>query len=429
MAEVRTRFAPSPTGYVHVGSLRTAAYAYALAKHEHGEFLLRIEDTDQKREVNDATEKIFEILKKFDLVWDGEPVIQSLRAEKGVYRDAALKLIAQGNAYYCDCAGRNAKVDGFSDILRDPCRDAGKTEGAIRLKVPENEKISYYDFVLRKDVSWDSKDVPDTVLLKSDGQLATYHLAQAVDDHEFNISHVIRAVEWISSTPIHVLVHRYLDYTLPQIGHPSDILDPAGGKLSKRKGNVSVEQFLAEGYLSEALLNFVILLGWAPKDNRELFTLQEFVEAFDENGFQKSNPVFNTTKLDWFNGYYIRLKSDEELYELVKPFTKYPVTIEMIKLIKERISKLTDVDPLVKFFFEKPEPVPGLNKEYLESAFEWIGSNHDLAEMARSKGWKLGDFFMTLRLAVTGQKITPPLNESMVILGEAEVLNRLKLYL
>ncbi len=426
MAEVRTRFAPSPTGYVHVGSLRTAAYAYALAKHNQGEFLLRIEDTDQKREVEDATEKIFEVLKQFNLNWDGQPVVQSQRAKLGVYRDAALKLVSQGHAYYCDCAGRNAKTEGFSEILRDPCRDAGKESGAVRLKVPDGEKISYYDFVLRKDVSWESKDVPDAVLLKSDGQLATYHLAQAVDDHDSQISHVIRAVEWISSTPIHVLVHRYLGYTLPQIGHPSDILDPTGGKLSKRKGNVSVEQFLAEGYLPEALLNFVILLGWAPKDNRELFTLPEFVEAFDENGFQKSNPVFNTTKLDWFNGHYIRQKSDEELLELIKSFTQYPVTLDMVKLIKERITKLTDVDSLVRFFFEKPDPVEGLNKEYLEAAYEWIGGNQNLAEMARARNWKLGDFFMNLRLAITGQKITPPLTESMAILGQEKVLDRIK---
>ncbi len=424
MATVRTRFAPSPTGYLHIGGLRTAAYAYALAKHHKGDFILRIEDTDQKREVAGATEKIYETLGKF-LPWD-DTLLQSDRAKTGAYRETALKLIASGHAFYCDCPPRNAKTEGFSESLRDPCREKGLTAGAIKLKVTDNEKIKFYDFVLKHEVEFDSNQVPDTVLLKSDGIFATYHLAVAVDDNFQKISHVLRGPEWISSTPIHILVHRFLGYSLPEIGHLTSILDPAGGKLSKRKGNVSIEQFLAEGYLPEALLNFVILLGWAPKDNRELFTLSEFVEAFDPAGFQKSNPVMNTQKLDWFNGHYIRSKSDSELAELLKPFTKYHLTLPMVHLIKERITKLSEVDALVKFFFEKPESQNNLNKEFLQAAIEGIKSGADLAEMAKGKGWKLGDFFMDLRLAVTGQKITPPLTESMAILGKEEVLTRIK---
>jgi len=290
---IRTRFAPSPTGSMHIGSLRTAAYAYALAKHSGGQFLLRIEDTDQKREVKGATQKIYDVLQKFDLGWDEKPVVQSQRLK--IYQDAAQRLIQSGHA--------------VSD------------QGAIRLKIPPRETISFHDFVLDHDVSWKSDDIPPAVLLKSDG-FPTYHLAMPVDDHDMGITHVIRTVEWLPSTPIHILVFKYLNYELPQIGHPSAILDPAGGKLSKRKGNVSVEQFLARGYLPEALLNFVILLGWAPKDNRELFTLEQFVSTFDIKGFQKSNPIFNTQKLDWFNGHYIRQKSDTELTHLVKPYVK-----------------------------------------------------------------------------------------------------------
>lgn len=424
MDKVRTRFAPSPTGYLHIGGLRTAAYAYALAKHNSGEFILRIEDTDQKREVEGATEMIYETLGKF-MSWD-ETLLQSDRAKAGAYRDAALKLIETGHAFYCQCPPRDPKAEGFSKVLRDPCRDKGLTSGAVKLRVPDNEKLKFVDFVLQKEVDFDSNEVADTVLLKSDGIFATYHLAVAVDDNFQKISHVIRGTEWISSVPIHILVHRYLGYPLPEIGHPTLILDPAGGKLSKRKGNVSIEQFLAEGYLPEALLNFVILLGWAPKDNRELFTLEEFVEAFDPDGFQKSNPVFNTKKLDWFNGHYIRSKSDEDLLKLIKPFSKYNLTEEMVGLIKERITKLTDVDELVKFFFEEVNAQKGLHAEYIEAAIKAVEEGQDLAEMAKEKGWKLGDFFMDLRLAIAGQKITPPLNESMAILGKDKVLERLR---
>lgn len=441
---VRTRFAPSPTGYLHIGGLRTAAYAYALAKHEKGQFLLRIEDTDQKRQVIGATEKIFDLMKLFNLNWDGEAVIQSQRAKQGVYRVAAQKLLDSGHAFYCQCAGRNSKTDGFSTVLRDPCRDKGFTSGAVKLRIPDGKKITYHDFVLRHDVAWDSDKVPDTVLLKSDGLLATYHLAVAVDDHDLAITHVIRAVEWLTSTPIHVLVHRYLNYPLPQIGHPSAILDPEGGKLSKRKGNVSVEQFIADGYLPEALLNFIILLGWAPKDNRELFTLEEFVSNFDINGFQKSNPLMNLDKLDWFNGHYIRLKSDTELTQLVKPHMKTKILdsklAQIVSLVRDRLVKLSDFDDLTTFFVHPPRISIDMfsdNQEamkQLSHAVSWI-NNHDFSKVAlevgwtddiKSQSWKVGDYFMSLRIAVCGSRSTPPITETMVLLGKEESLSRIK---
>ncbi len=393
----RTRFAPSPTGYLHIGSLRTAAYAYALAKHDKGEFLLRIEDTDQKREVPGARKKLIDTLKVFNLHWDAEPLIQSRRATTDVYHHAAQKLVSSGHAY--------------------------KEGGAIRLKVPQNEPISFHDFIIRKDISWNSGQIPDAVLLKSDG-FPTYHLASVVDDNESKITHVIRSVEWLPSTPIHILLYRFLGYDLPQIGHPTAILDPAGGKLSKRKGNVSVEQFLANGYLPEAILNFVILLGWAPKANRELFTLSEFVQIFDINGFQKSNPKLDLTKLDWFNGQYIRQSSNAQLLQLIKPYLP-DVTLDIIPLIKDRITTLAQAKDLAGFFFTRPAPQPKLNPEFLTAAYETVKTDGDLPQMAKSKGWLVGDFFMTLRLAICGQKITPPLTESMLILGKEEVLKRL----
>lgn len=295
VTHIRTRFAPSPTGYLHIGSLRTALYAYALAKHSQGDFILRIEDTDQKREVAGSVEKIYESLKIFGLNWDEGPgiggpyipYVQSERVKTGIYKEAAEKLVSEGHAFYCFCKprskdeiveGRSIKIE-----LRDPCRTLTEDEvkeklsagekPAIRLKVPENEKVSYIDYVSGKEVSWMSDIVDDAMLLKSDG-FPTYHLAVVVDDTVMKITHILRGHDWQPSTPIHLLVYKFLGLEMPQLGHLTDILNADGhGKLSKRKGNVSCEQFLAEGYLPEALINFILLLGWAPKDNQELFTL------------------------------------------------------------------------------------------------------------------------------------------------------------
>jgi len=364
---------------------------------------LRIEDTDQKREVKGAQKSLQKILRDFGLNWD-EFYVQSQRLE--IYRKAAEGLVSKGLAY----------------------RDGG----AIRLKVPKGEKIKYQDFVIKKTISWDSGNISEAVLLKSDGW-PTYHLAVVVDDHEMNISHVLRAAEWIPSTPVHLLLYKYFGFETPEIGHLTDILDPAGGKLSKRKGHVSVEQFLEQGYLPEALLNFVILLGWAPKDNRELFTLDEFVQAFDPAGLQKSNPVFNQKKLDWFNGHYIRQKSDVDLLQLIKPYLP-EITLEIIPLIKDRITTLADAKSLAGFFFSRPHTTDVTDSTYLTEALEvlqlvaWTKEEIEKGLLTRitDRGWKTGDFFMSLRLAICGSKITPPLTDSMLILGKDETLARIR---
>lgn len=438
---VRTRFAPSPTGSLHIGSLRTAAYAYALAKHSGGQFLLRIEDTDQKREVPGAREQLFAVLTKFNLFWDEDVVVQSEQAKSGVYLAAAQVLLDHGQAFYCQCAARDAKHAGYSEVLRDPCRDKHLTGGAIKLKVPDSEEISYHDFVQDKDITWKSDVVPDTTLLKSadQGQLPTYHLASIVDDLASHISHVLRGHDWQPSTPVHLYVYKYLGQPRPEIGHLTDILDPAGGKLSKRKGNTSVEQFLADGYLPEAILNFVILLGWAPKDNREMFTLPEFVSGFDPHGFQISNPIFHTEKLDWFNGQYIRLKSDIEFTQLVKPFMKTNITdtllAQIIPLIKDRLVKLSDFSDLVLGFFTSPANyADGMNVLHLSAALsvltsvDWSKSDIESALIThiKSQGWKVGDFFMSLRIAIWGSRFTPPLTDVMLILGKDESLSRIQ---
>ena len=311
---IRTRFAPSPTGSMHIGNLRTALYAYCLAKNKKGKFILRIEDTDKKREKVGGVEEIKKLLKIFKIYWD-EYYIQSERAETGIYKKAAKKLVDGGHAFYCQCKAKNISK-GYSKILRDPCRDKKFKEGAIKLRVPEKEKVTFIDFILNKKISWDTSTLSDTTILKSDGY-PTYHLAVVVDDTDMKISHVLRGHDWLPSTPIHLLIYRYLGYKIPRIGHLTDILDPEGGKLSKRKGSTSCSGLLSVGYLPEAILNFIMLTGWAPKDNKEIFSLDEFVKAFNLDGFQISNPIFNKEKLDWFNGYYIRSLKDIDLKKLL----------------------------------------------------------------------------------------------------------------
>ncbi len=441
MNKTRTRFAPSPTGSMHIGNLRTAFYAYALAKNKGGDFILRIEDTDKKREKEGGVEDIKRLLTIFNIKWD-EYYIQSERLD--LYRKAAEDLLSKGNAFYCQCDAKNAKEDGFSNELRDPCRDKGFTSGAIKLKVPDNEKIAFVDYVLRKKVSWTTSVVGDATLLKSDG-FPTYHLAVVVDDNDLKVSHALRGHDWMPSTPIHLLVYKYLGYEIPEIGHLTDIMDPEGGKLSKRKGSTSVDGLLKEGYLPEALFNFVILLGWAPKDNKELFTLEEFVKAFDSLGFQKSNPIFNREKLDWFNGEYIRNLSDEDLNNLFQneseEFKKLEVEKQLVitKLLKDRIKKISDFNQLAGFLFNNIVVDKSLlgedYKKHIELAVEVLDElekwdleelNTKLIERIKENDVKVGDFFMTLRIAITGSKFTPPINDSIIILGKKETLSRLR---
>jgi len=439
---VRTRFAPSPTGFLHIGSLRTALYAYALAKHTGGDFILRVEDTDQKREVEGATEALQATLEVFGIIWD-EFYIQSKRHESGIYTEAAKRLVSENHAFYCQCKPKNSKEVGYSTELRDPCRDKSLTSGAIKLRVPENEILTYHDFVHKKDISWNSNDVYDATLLKSDG-FPTYHLAAMVDDIDMKITHIMRGHDWLPSTPIHLLVFKYLGATRPEIGHLTDILSATSGKkLSKRRDSVFVEQFLDEGYLPQALLNFIMLLGWAPSDNREQYTLAEFVSAFNEKGFGEANPKFLIDKLDWFNGLYIRQLSDEALVDLIVKFVPQTFDKEVLKetlpLIKDRLKKLTDYKDFAGFFFEKPEVEGSLlgekYKDHLESArsvisdlsdFNLESLNEALMAEVKERSYKTGDFFMDMRIAITGKKFTPPINESMIILGKDETLSRLK---
>lgn len=441
--KVRTRFAPSPTGDLHIGSLRTALYSYALAKHYNGDFILRIEDTDKAREVEGSLEKLKEILGIFNINWD-EYYVQSERVGEGHYKEAAEKLVNDGHAFYCDCKAKNAKSDGYSKELRDPCRDKGLKSGAIKLKVPDKETVAYTDYVLDKKIKWDTSVVADATLLKSDG-FPTYHLAVVVDDTAMNITHVLRGHDWMPSTPIHLLVYKYLDLPMPEIGHLTDILDPEGGKLSKRKGSVSCQALFDDGYLPDALLNFVMFLGWAPKDNSEIFTLDEFVKVFDKDGLQKSNPVFNRKKLDWMNGEYIRNMKVDDLQKLFEDRNKDFASMKsedkklLTELLQTRVTKINDLDEMIKFFFDTPQNIDNEMfkdnyEEMLKTARDVISSisdwdldklNESFMNAIKEKDYKVGKFFMNLRVAVSGQKVTPPINESIIILGKDETVKRI----
>jgi glutamyl-tRNA synthetase len=383
---VRTRFAPSPTGSMHIGNLRTALYAYALAKNKGGDFILRIEDTDKKREKAGGVEEIKNLLKTFEVGWD-EYYIQSERVKKGIYKNAAEKLVKDGFAFYCQCEAKNANEKGYSKDLRDPCREKRLKSGAIKLRVPDGEKVSFFDFILKKEVSWDTTTISDTTILKSDGY-PTYHLAVVVDDTDMKITHVLRGHDWMPSTPIHLLIYKYLKFSVPNIGHLTDILDPEGGKLSKRKGSTTCRGLLMEGYLPDAILNFIMLTGWAPKDNREIYSLKEFVKAFSPDGFQVANPVFNRDKLNWFNGYYIRNHKDQDLVHLINKHYKdeldKDILAKSVPLIKERILVLSDYMEIAGFFYKRPN----VDKELLGENFEYH-LRSAIAFISKIDDWKL----------------------------------------
>lgn len=465
---IRTRFAPSPTGTpdsIHLGFIIRALWNYAFAKKNAGQFLLRIEDTDRKRSRKDTEDEIYTSLKYFGISWDEGPDIggphspyrQSERLDK--YKQAALELVEKGYAYYDfeaevrqkeEIKAAYASPDKLAKLkIRPSARllnpkeakvlaDAGEPY-VIRIKIPEDKVFEYEDWILKKKVKILGSNVPDLILLKSDGY-PTYHLAVVVDDIDMQISHVFRGQEWISSTPIHLYLYEGLNSPIPFIGHFTVILDPrTGKKFSKRDltAMFGIKHWLDLGYLPEAILNYLMMLGWAPKDNRELFTLEEFVHTFDQSGLQKSNPVFNVEKLNWFNGQYIRSKSDTELAHLVKPFMKTNISEEkltqIVPLVKDRLVKLSDINGLTDFFFDSPVinpslfPNPESSLAHLDFALH--NTNHlddSLVPTLKEKGWKVGDFFMTLRIAICGTKFTPPLSEVITVLGIDETTQRLE---
>lgn len=460
---VRTRMAPSPTGEYHIGHIRTVLYNYALARKNHGQFILRIEDTDRDRFVEGATDRILDVISDYGLSWDEgprvggpyEPYFQSQRLD--IYKEHALELVNKGLAYYCFCSKerldtlrqqatsekRVPKYDRHCLSL-SPDEILQKFKNSpyvIRLKVPDNEEITFFDEVAG-EIKINTSALDDQVLLKSDG-FPTYHLAVVVDDHLMKITHIIRGNEWISSTPKHVLLYRAFGWDIPKIAHLPVFLDPSGeGKMSKRKGSVSARSFLDAGYLPEALNNYLILLGWNPGTDRELFTLDEFIEEFDLKNINKSNPRFTYEKLDWFNQHYIRAANNQDLGARLEKFTKRtPAEIaKVLPLIKERMVTLADFDTLTGYFFDEPqielakfEKVQSVAKKVLEHAVKILEKNWEgklLEEAARQycteNNIKVGDYFMVLRLAVTGQTMTPPLWDILEVIGKENTFDRLK---
>lgn len=422
---IRVRIAPSPTGFAHLGTAYIALFNYAFARHEGGVFILRLEDTDIKREVKGAEEAIYTNLSWLGLSWDEGPDVggdygpyrQSEKLE--VYKNKANELLEKGLAY--------------------------EEDGAIRFKNP-GEDITWNDLV-RGEVAFGGGEVTDFVLLKSDG-FPTYHFAVVVDDIEMKISHVLRGEDHISNTPKHIALYKAFGAEIPLFGHlPTLRNSETKKKLSKRRDKVDIGAFRDEGYLPQSLLNFLMLLGWSHPEGKEIFSLEEFVNKFDVSRIQKAGPIFDITKLDWLNGEYIRQLPVNELISKLEDLSPSFKTAEdskknaIVGLIQERIKKLTEINTFAGFFFKKPKvdkSMLGKNYEsHIKVATEVIKTlgdwnienmNEKLIAEVKNNNFKTGDFFMDLRIAIAGSRFTPPINESMIILGREETLARLALY-
>lgn len=461
----RTRIAPSPTGEMHIGTLRTALYCYALARQTGGQFILRIEDTDQKRYVPGSDTRLIQTLKTCGLNVDEGPFFQTKRLD--IYQKHIQELLDKDHAYYCFCT--QERLDQIRAVQKAAkqiprydrhClhlstgeiqkRLADKQPYVIRLKVPDNEELTFHDLV-RGQVHFNTKDIDDQVLLKSNG-IPTYHFAVVVDDHLMNITHVFRAEEWLPSVPKHILLYRYLGWDMPQHAHLSVFLDPShSGKMSKRHGSVSVDGFLAEGYLPQSLLNFVMLLGWNPGTDKEIYSLSEFITDFSLAKLNKKPAVFDRKKLDYFNGYYIRQLPQDELFAYFKKFLPQatPTQIEgLIPILHDRIVKFSDLTLQTKFLFEDIDYSPDLllqrgadrglvvdiltkTKDLLATlqTFNFQALQTDLMNLIKSNSWNVGQFFMILRVAICGVPQTPPLVECLPILGQSKTLNKIDLAL
>jgi len=463
MEPKRVRFAPSPTGVPHIGNIRTALFDWLLACQSGGQFIVRIEDTDQKRFNPQSLDKILEILKFLGLDWDEGPEVggssgpyfQSKRLD--LYQQTAEELVKKGAAYYCFCSPerlekirKEQQAKGQIPRYDRHCLSLSKREieekkragqHVIRLKMPDNKVFTWHDLI-QGDISINSKELDDQVLLKSDGY-PTYHLAVVVDDHLMKITHILRGVEWISSTPKHLAIYEALGWPVPQIAHLSLILGPDKTKLSKRHGAKSILDYRDQGYLKETLINFMAYLGWSYKDNSQLLSLEDLVKVFNIKNIQKQNCIFDVQKLNWFNGQYIRMKSNKELAKLLKPFVPKnadkETLLKIIPLIKERIVKLSDFNQMAGFFFKRPKVNSSLiikdYKKYLKEALTVLQSikvwsepeiTKALMKIIKDNNWKTGDFFMAFRIALTGHRQTPPINDSAAILGKKETLSRVE---
>ncbi|MFQ8668250.1 MAG: glutamate--tRNA ligase [Alphaproteobacteria bacterium] len=469
--KTRTRFAPSPTGYMHIGNLRTALYEYLIAKAAGGDFVLRIEDTDQKRFVEGATDIIYATLKRVGMNWDEGPdiggnygpYVQSER--KAIYAEYAHKLVDLGGAHYCFCAAsENDDADEENALpvkFKDPCkllsveearkRIAAGEKFVVRQTINKTGKSKFHD-VVYGDIEIDYDDLDEGVLLKSDG-FPTYNFANVVDDHLMEITHVVRGNEYISSTPKYNLIYESFGWTPPVYVHVPQVMKDAQHKLSKRNGDASFQDLVAKGYLPEAVLNYIALLGWNPGTEQEIFSLEELKQVFTAERLNKSPAIFDLAKLTWMNGCYIRALPAEEFHKLAQPFYRQVLTRrvneeELSKVLQSRIEVLNDIPAQIDFIEQVPEFPTELysNKkmksdaeiaktslayaaEALEKQADW--SNEALFEtlkaLAAEKGLKNGQILYPVRIALSGKETTPGgATELAVVLGKEETLNRIR---
>ena len=469
--KVRTRFAPSPTGYMHIGNLRTALYEYLIAKSCDGDFLLRIEDTDQKRYVEGSTDIIYNTLKTVDMNWDEGPdiggnygpYVQSER--KSIYKEYAEKLVELGGAHYCFCSAREEDEEDDDDKVptkfKDPCKNISLEEAKARVAAGEpytirqtiNKKgISHFHDEVYGDIEIDYDELDEGVLLKTDG-LPTYNFANVVDDHLMEISHVVRGNEYISSTPKYNLIYETFGWTPPVYVHVPQVMKDAQHKLSKRNGDASFQDLVAKGYLPEAILNYIALLGWNPGTDKEIFSLDELKQCFTVERLNKSPAIFDIVKLTWMNGCYIRELSAEKFHELAMPYYEKHLTrklnFELLSsVLQPRIETLKDIVSQTDFFENMPEyslelyinkkmktdeevakKTLALSIEVLKTVDDWKNEVlfEQLKNLAVANELKNGQVLYPLRIALSGKETTSGgATEIAAILGKEETLNRIE---
>lgn len=470
MEKVRTRFAPSPTGFMHLGGLRTALYAYLYAKSNGGDFILRIEDTDQNRYVEGAVELIYSSLRESGLIYDEGPdvggnygpYVQSERKE--IYAEYAKKLIDLGGAYYCFCSKERLEslTDENGNRKYDKhCLNLPKEEIELRLKLGEpyvirqnipTEGTSTYEDMVYGTIKVDYADLEDNILIKSDG-MPTYNFANVIDDHLMGITHVIRGTEYLSSTPKYNLMYDAFGWERPKYIHLPTIMKDATRKLSKRYGDANFDDFVKKGYLKEAIINYVALLGWSPKDNIEKMTLPEMVKLFSLDGISKSPSIFDEVKLRWLNGEYIRELTEEDFYNHALPYLENSAVYgkfdlrKVAKLLHGRVEVLGEIPEKIDWIVTLPEydltlfdnkknkTNAEVAKEFLPKIKEWVEGIDDfsndaifgtLGEKAKEAGVKSGAIFWVMRIAITGQAVTPGgATEIAELLGKEETLKRI----
>lgn len=464
---VRTRFAPSPTGYLHIGGLRTALYAWLYAKKQKGKFILRIEDTDQDRYVNGATDLIYRTLRETGLTYDEGPdvggaygpYIQSERKE--IYTQYAKQLVESGHAYYCFCTKdrleglrqQSFQYDKHCKQLTTEQIQKNLEDGVpyvIRQDMPTEGEISYDDLVFGH-ITVPASELDDHVLIKSDG-MPTYNFANVVDDHLMGITHVIRGSEYLSSTPKYNLLYDAFGWERPAYMHLPPVMRDEHHKLSKRTGDASYADFIDKGYLKEAIINYIALLGWSPGDNRELFTLEELAEAFSISGINRAPAIFDEQKLRWMNATYIRGLSDLEFTQVAQPYyaqvfgdRAYDAGL-LCEILKDRLEVLTQIPEKLQFIYEFGNYDPDLfihkkmktnfeiAKNSIASALpglpniDWTREDiHDyLIAISETIGYKKGQFLFSIRIALTGMAVTPGgAIEAALLLGKEESIRRL----